>query len=392
MRVGIVIPHIFMQEDILSRAIFAPAQLALGLAEGVEQEGAEVTLFSPGSVNTKVKNITADLSLFEAELRRRGDSYMDLLKKHPLTFISLARQVQSELMSMAMAQANQGNIDILHVYTNEEDIALPFSQFCVKPMVFTHHDPFNFAVAYKSIFPKYAHLNWLSISYAQRSGMPERTNWVGNIYHGLERNAYSFEPNPGDGYIAYLGRIVEPKGVHLAVQAIKQYNATHTAKCTLKIAGKHYSGHYKDGYWNRVIEPELDREDVQYVGFMNDRHEKQDFLGNAKALMVPSTFQEPFGMVMIEALACGTPVIGLNSGAIPEVVTHNETGLVVDHNPDDPNETAQSLADAIDNIEFMQRSACREAFESHFTRERMCREHVAVYQRLTGITEQPDRL
>ncbi len=385
MRIGLVVPHIFMHEDILSDAIFAPAQLAVSLVEGMQRKGVEVTLFSPGPVTTEVANVTADPSFFEAELERRGDTYMDLLKKHPLTFISLARQLQSELIAKAMDAANGDELDLLHVYTNEEDIALPFSRFCSKPMVFTHHDPFNFAVNYKSIFPKYPHLNWLSMSYAQRSGMPDGTNWVGNIYHGLEKNAYTLEPNPAGDYFAYLGRIVEPKGVHLAIDAVKEYNATYRTHYTLKIAGKHYGGHSKDGYWRRHIEPMIDGAEIQYEGFIKEQSRKQDFLGNARALMVPSTFQEPFGMVMIEALACGTPVIGLNSGAIPEVITHDHTGFVVDYDVHDPPQTVHALADAIDRIGNIDRTACRSVFEERFTLERMCREHAGVYQKLIGL-------
>jgi hypothetical protein len=163
LRVGIVVPHIFMQESILPKVIFSPGQLAIDLAEGLTSLGIDVTLFSPGPVKTKVKNVTANLSNFKTELAARGDSYIDLLKKHPLTFISLARQVQSELIAMAYKMANDEKLDIVHIYTNEEDIALPFAQLCAKPVVFTHHDPFNFLVTYKNVFSKYSELNCLQI-------------------------------------------------------------------------------------------------------------------------------------------------------------------------------------------------------------------------------------
>jgi hypothetical protein len=130
MKIGIVVPHIFMHEGILPGVIFSPGVLALRLAEGLQQQGAEVTLYSPGPVVTPVRNVTADLRLFEQELAGRGDSYLDLLKKHPLTFITLARQVQSELVARAYADAGRGELDVVHIYTNEEDIALPFARLC----------------------------------------------------------------------------------------------------------------------------------------------------------------------------------------------------------------------------------------------------------------------
>src|SRR5688572_29898647 len=119
--IGIVVPHIFMHRDILPHVIFSPGHLARGLAEGLQALGAQVTLFSPGPADTLVKNVTADMGNFEQELAGRGDGYVDLLKKHPFTFITLARQVQSELIAKAFAAANAGELDLVHIYTNEED-------------------------------------------------------------------------------------------------------------------------------------------------------------------------------------------------------------------------------------------------------------------------------
>jgi glycosyltransferase involved in cell wall biosynthesis len=358
-----------MHRAILPHVIFSPGHLAIELAEGLAEIGIDLTFFTPGPVDTKVRNVTADLSYFERELKIRGDSYMNLLKKHPFTFVTLARQVQSELVAKAFAMANRDELDVVHIYTNEEDVALPFAALCKKPVVFTHHDPFNFLVKYKNVFPKYSHLNWLSMSLAQRKGMPDDTNWVGNIYHGLGKDRFKPNYQPTDDYFAYLGRIIQPKGLHLAIQAAKQ------AGVKLKIAGKHYAGTRKDDYWNTEIEPQLGG-NIEYVGFIDNDARKQAFLGNARALIVPSIFDEPFGMVMIEALACGTPVIGLNSGAIPEVIENGVTGFVVDKN--NPSE----LVRAIEDIETLDRHSCRQQFEARFTLEQMCNAHAAVYVKL----------
>ncbi|HEX6462652.1 MAG TPA: glycosyltransferase [Candidatus Saccharimonadales bacterium] len=394
LKIGLVVPHIFMHSTLLPHVIFSPGSQALALAEGLQTIGASVTLLTPGPITTSVNNLTADLSYFEKELAIRGDSYLDLLKKHPFTFVTLARQVQAELIATAYRLANAGEFDIIHIYTNEEDIALPFAEFCRVPVVFTHHDPFNFLVKYKSVFPKYAHLNWLSMSYAQRKGMPEDTHWVGNIYHGLSEAALQPQYQPANDYVAYLGRIIESKGVHLAIEAVKHYNRTTRQPIKLKIAGKHYAGHKKDAYWHENIEPALN-ETIEYVGFIKNNAEKQAFLGNAKALLVPSTFDEPFGMVMIEALACGTPVIGLSSGAIPEVITPHKTGYVVQKAfkmnqksnwvIDEP-ATAELIAQALDNIDKISRRQCRQAFEHRFTLRRMCQEHMKVYRNLLLAT------
>ena len=374
MKVGLVVPHIFMHRDILPGVIFAPARLALDLAEGLQALGAEVTLFSPGPVDTSAHNITANLSLFQQELRGRGDSYLDLLKKHPATFIALARQVQAEIIARAFAMANRGELDIVHIYTNEEDIALPFAQLCTKPVVFTHHDPFNFLVKYKNVFPKYAQLNWISLSYAQRHGMPPGTNWVDNVYNGIDAARFEPAPRPTGDYVAYLGRIIEPKGVHLAIAAAKK------AGVPLKIAGKHYSGG-KDTYWQEKIAPHIDSQHIIYEGFLASDTEKQQFLGNARALLVPSTFEEPFGMVMIEALACGTPIIGLDSGAIPEIIKPGETGFIIPKTSEP--EMIKNFASAIAQTPHINRAHCRADFLRRFTTTHMCRAHLKIYRALT---------
>lgn len=386
LRVGLVVPHIFIHRDILPRVIFSPGELALELAHGLVAQDIDVTLLTPGPADTKLPSITANTSHFEQELKVRGDTYMDLLKKHPFTFINLARQVQAEIIARAFQMANDGELDLVHIYTNEEDIALPFTQLCKAPVVFTHHDPFNFSVKYRNVFPKYKHLNWISLSYAQRRGMPEDTNWQANIYHGLDPSRFTFEPNPTGEYVAYLGRIVEPKGVHLAIEAVKRYNETHNSPLELKIAGKHYMGHGKDTYWQEKIEPELGNT-IKYVGHIKDREAKQEFLGGARALLVPSTFDEPFGMVSIEALACGTPVIGLSAGATKEIIDDSRTGFIINAKS---NDIIKELASSIERISSIDRRACRQAFEERFTLETMVTAHATLYRQLA--TESQDLL
>ncbi|MFZ3010041.1 MAG: glycosyltransferase [Candidatus Microsaccharimonas sp.] len=363
--------------------IFSPGELAIQLAEGLEKQGIDVTLYAPGPVDTTVRTVTADLSYFENELGQRGDTYLDLLKKHPATFVGLARQVQSEVLAKAFAAANSGQHDIIHIYTNEEDLALPFSRLCTKPVVFTHHDPFNFLVKYKNNFPKYTGLNWISLSYAQRDSMPENTNWVGNIYHGLPVGAFTPIKKPTDDYVAFLGRIVQPKGLHLAIAAIKKYNETAKVPLKLKIAGKHYADTSSDDYWQTTIEPEIG-DLIEYVGFIKGDVARNEFLGNARALIIPSLFDEPFGMVMIESLASGTPIIGLDSGAIPEIVTGKNGILVTKQASLD--DTINGLSTAINSIDSISRAECRADFETRFTVDRMCEEHLAVYQQLVTKT------
>ncbi len=401
MKIALVVPHIFMHPDILPKVIFSPGQLGIQLAEGLQAAGDDVTVFAPGQVETSAPVAIADMSLFERELAARGDTYMDLLKKHAFTFVTLARQVQSELIADAFARANAGEFDLVHIYCNEEEMALPFSRLCVKPVVFTHHDPFNFLVKYKSVLPKYKDLNWLSMSLAQRRGMPADTNWIANIYHGLDDTIFQPALRPVNDYVAYIGRIIQPKGVHLAIAAVQEYNQYHPdTPLKLKIAGKHYADASKDQYWQQQIEPLLQDPHIEYVGFISDEARKQEFLANARGLLIPSLFEEPFGMVMIEALACGTPLMGLDSGAIPEVIREGVTGFIVpkvrDEKASTPAKTVYDeekmvveIAAKIVELPRLDRAACRADFEQRFTLQRMIAGHRAAYQKLvtTQVTK-----
>jgi glycosyltransferase involved in cell wall biosynthesis len=378
-KVALVVPHVFINRELLPHVIFAPGSLALDLAAGLGDYDVDVTLFTPGTVDTEVRNITADMSGFERELELRGYGYMEFLKKHPATFVALARQIQAELISKAYQMANDGHFDLVHVYANEEDIAMQFANLCDKPVLFTHHDPFNFLIKYKSVMPRYKHLNWISISKSQRAGMPEDTNWVANIYHGVDPANFSANFDVSGGYFAYVGRIIEPKGVHLAVEAVKLYNRRHPdKKIKLKIVGKHYSDVSKDQYWEKVIKPRLSDE-VEYVGFLQGASLK-DFLKKAHALIVPSTFSEPFGMVSLEALASGTPVIGLSVGATSEIVEDGKTGFIISETEE--NARISAIADALEKVETVDRRACRAALEENFTLEKMIQNHAELYRKM----------
>jgi glycosyltransferase involved in cell wall biosynthesis len=210
--------------------------------------------------------------------------------------------------------------------------------------------------------------------------MPKDTQWVGNIYHGIGVKEFHPVSNPSDNYIAYLGRIIEPKGLHLAISAVKRFNKTAKVPVALKIAGKHYAEYPKDTYWQKVIKPTLDK-NIEYLGFIDNTADKQEFLGNAKALIIPSTFNEPFGMVMIEALACGTPIVGLDSGAIPEVISEGKTGYVVNKGKTKA-ETVKGLAKVLEKLDSIDRTACRKEFEERFTLARMCQEHKSTYEKI----------
>lgn len=376
MKIALVVPHIFMQAKLLDQVIFSPGFLALTLTDQLQDLGHKVTLFSPGPVQTPAKNITADLSLFLKELALRHDTYLDLLKKHPLVFINLSRQVQSELIAQAYEMANKGNFDLVHVWCNEEEIAMTFARFCQKPVVFTHHEPFNFLVKYRSIFPKYRNLNWVALSRAQETTFSsQQVNFVGTVYHGFPLDEYQFNKQTKD-YFLYFGRIIEPKGVHLAIKACLE------AKQKLLIAGKHYSEEKKNDYWQNKVAPLIDGKQIKYLGFVSQKAHKQKLLSQAQALLMPSIWEEPFGLVMVEALACGTPIIGFNNGAIPEIIDHQINGILVPYQKNQEKRNIKNFQKALGKVNKIKRYHCRQDFEKRFTATHMARAYLAIYQDL----------
>jgi len=369
MKIALVVPHIFAQQKILERTIFAPIHLALDLADELSKKH-EVFLFTPGKVKTKAKNINVDLSHLNAEIKLTKQTLSTFITENPLSFISIARQIHTELTVKAFEYANSNKVDIVHVYMCEDETPLYFANFVKKPILFTHHDPYNFYRKYRTRFPILKNLNYISISLAQRQTAPEGMNFIANIRNGVKMADYKFVQTPDD-YFASLGRIVRVKGVHNAIDACKKANVP------LRIAGKYYvdSQIPEESYWDKFVKPHIDNKKVFYDKFLQPPKETSRFLGHAKALLFPVEWDEPFGMVMIEALACGTPVIAYPNGAVPEIIKNGENGFLVN--------SVDEMTEAIKKIDSIDRAYCRKSVESRFSIEMMVNEYEKVYEKLS---------
>jgi glycosyltransferase involved in cell wall biosynthesis len=216
------------------------------------------------------------------------------------------------------------------------------------------------------IFEEYHEVPVVSISNAQRRPLPW-LNYAGTVYHGLPPDLFAFHDEPGK-YLAFLGRISPEKCPDRAIEIAKRTGLP------LKIAAK--VDPVDREYFEEVIRPLLSHPLIEYVGEIGDA-EKGEFLGNAYALLFPIDWPEPFGLVMIEAMACGTPVIACCHGSVPEVMEEGVTGFVVD-------DVDQAVA-AVGRVASLSRARCRQVFEERFTVSRMAEQYVALYQAL-----QPD--
>jgi glycosyltransferase involved in cell wall biosynthesis len=203
----------------------------------------------------------------------------------------------------------------------------------------------------------------ISISNVQREPLPW-ANWQATIYHGLPADLYRFREQQGS-YFAFLGRISPEKRVDRAIEIAKR------VKIPLKIAAKVDRVDRK--YFKNTIEPLLKDSLVEVVGEIGDR-EKDEFLGKAYALLLPIDWPEPFGLVMIEAMACGMPVIAYREGAVPEIMDEGHTGFIV--------EELEDAVEAALRIPKLSRKRCREVFEQRFTVTRMANDYLRAYERL----------
>jgi len=225
-----------------------------------------------------------------------------------------------------------------------------------------------------ALYSAFSEAPLVSISDNQRTPMPP-VNWAGRIHHGLPQNLLRPLAGRRDGYLAFLGRISPEKrpdrAIEIAVRAGRE----------LRIAAK--VDKVDRDYWRQEIEPLVQRHaNVHYIGEIGDA-EKAAFLGNAAALLFPIDWAEPFGLVMIEAMACGTPVIAWNCGSVPEVVDPGVTGFVVS--------SLEEAVSAIGLIGNLDRRRIRGVFDQRFTAARMARDYVAIYRRLLDGGTRPQR-
>jgi glycosyltransferase involved in cell wall biosynthesis len=205
----------------------------------------------------------------------------------------------------------------------------------------------------------------VSISDAQRQALPW-LNWRGTIYHGLPLETYDLGDG-GAGYLAFLGRICPEKRPDRAIEIAKR------AGVPLIIAAK--VDEVDKDYFDHVIRPMLDHPLVDFIGEI-DENQKAQFLGKARALLFPIDWPEPFGLAMIESMACGTPVVAYHQGSVPEVVDEGITGFVVD------NETAAVAA--VEMTAGLDRAAVRARFEARFSVERMADDYLAIYEAMAS--------
>jgi glycosyltransferase involved in cell wall biosynthesis len=250
--------------------------------------------------------------------------------------------------------------DLIHSHL--DFLGFPVARHCHTPVLTTLHGRLDLPEI-APVYREFAEIPLVSISAAQRQPLPW-ANWEATIHHGLPRDLYTFHPRQGQ-YLAFLGRISPEKCPDQAIAIATR------AGIPLRIAAK--VDPVDRDYFRERIEPLLDHPLVEYVGEITDA-EKNDFLGDACALLAPFDWPEPFGLVFIEALACGTPVLAYRRGSVPEIIDDGITGHICEKMGD--------FTAAVKQVSSLNRRRCREAFEARFTVERMVQDYLDVYAQI----------
>jgi glycosyltransferase involved in cell wall biosynthesis len=264
------------------------------------------------------------------------------------------------IMLQERALGAVGDFDVVHSHL--DFLGFPLARRNSVPVVTTLHGRLDLPEL-EPVFREYSEMPLVSISHAQRRPL-SWANWQATIHHGLPRDLYTFHPQ-SQGYLAFLGRISPEKRPDQAIEIAKRTGLP------LRIAAKVDPADQQ--YYRSEIEPLLDHPLVEFIGEISDA-EKDDFIGNALALVCPYDWPEPFGLVLIEALACGTPVLAYRRGSIPEIIDDGITGFVC--------ESLTEMAKAVERLPLIDRRRCRSAFEERFTADRMARDYVALYERI----------
>ncbi|HLD27164.1 MAG TPA: glycosyltransferase family 4 protein [Patescibacteria group bacterium] len=327
-------------------------RIVSSITEGLVTKGHDVTLFAVGTSHTNAKLV----SVYPRPLFRDHIAWTNIM--YPLLNITEAFDREKEF-------------DIIHMHLNKSSdyLALSLAVPIKHKVVFTLHFPYPVAQNRDdrhAVFQKYKDLNYISISNSQRRG-GENMNWIATVYNGIDLTPFTLNHSP-QNYLLWLGKFNPDKGTREAIQAAQK------AGMTIKIAGaidKLEGANFE--YWEKEVKPLIDNHRVIFVGEVDDV-KKNKLYGNAYAFLNPIQWNEPFGLVMVEAMATGTPVISFKNGAAPELIKNNETGYLVD--------TVDEMVEAIGKIDAIDRKTCRLHVEKHFTEAIMTNNYEDVYQKI----------
>ncbi len=339
----------------------AQEYLAYHIAEGMKRKGHDVTLFATADSKTSGTLVSV------AEKQVMDIGFSDPKVKDIF-----------ELINVSEAYKRADEFDIIHNHLLPYGLLL--ADWSKTPTVHTLHHKIYREHADIFLYERYKKQNFISISRAQRSIIPE-LNYIATVYNGVDCIFYRFKQSASsDNYLLYLGRLKKYKGIHTAISLAKRLHVKLKIATPLPNISQPDYKEVND-YWEQEIKPQLG-ENIEYVGSVKGQ-EKINLLGNAKALIVPVEREEPFGMTLIEAMACGTPVIAYAAGAIPEIMIDGKTGYEVSFsNSEQLYKAVERLYSMPEKDYLMMRKLSRAHIEKNFSVERMVENYEMVYRQV----------
>lgn len=388
MRIGLIFPSIYASEKLYGQRIFAPRELLTHLANGLVKRGHEVFVFSTSDFETDAKLVGTSLDCVEKEREIYKFRNIEGIRREWLNSEFAKRNFELNTITAAFDYAEQGKIDLLHSY-HDSSLFLThyFDNLLRFPTVYSLHDPLPPVDSFEYLeLSRFKNHFYISLS-EQMKNSTLKLNFVKTIYHGLDVANSSFEQNPSN-YLLFMGRLVPEKGLHDAIAAVLKLNMQ------LKIGAQFPDNEKESLYFMEKIKPYLNKPLINKLGLV-EGNEKENLYKQAKALLFPIGWEEPFGMVMIEAMACGTPIVGYNRGSVSEVVRDGVTGFIID--PDDEErpgkgswvikkQGVEGLVEAIKRIGEIDRKNCRKHVEDNFTVDKMVENYEKVYKQILKIT------
>jgi len=374
MKIGILLPSIYASKK-FHRMIYAPLSLAVSLANQLVDFGHQVFLYTTSDVKTKAKVIAGKNQLIP-DFKSKDFIGIRLRRSKDRAFHLIKRYFELNLIRRAIFDAKEHKLDILHSFHDLEYLDHFFDGFVDVPMVYTLHDPLPDKGTYKYfLLNQFADHNYVSISNSQRKNQL-KLNYIATVYHGIDLDDFLFWSKPKD-YFLFMARIIKEKGLPTA---IKTAIATETP---LKIGSDITPKVRESNYFKQQIKPFLNNPLINRPIFF-DKDKGVKAYQEAKALLFPIEWEEPFGMVMIEAMACGTPVVAFGRGSVPEIIKDGETGFVVDPKAGQEGfiKAAKKILDMPEEKYLTMRQNCRKHVEENFTSEIMAKNYEKVYSKI----------